>query len=632
MTLREVVVSATRYVETESSIPAFVSVITQNDIEASPAKNIADLLRGSTGAQVSDITGNGKSYTVDLRGFGETAGLNTLVLVDGRRVNQADLSGTDWTQIPLDRVKRIEITRGGRGSVLYGDNAAGGVINIITTGRNKFFADITASTGSYNIKTAKASIGNGSEGFNYSFSGSTLETGGHRDNSGMKSEDFGLNVDFATPVGNSISMSAGYHKDKAGLPGAILESKLATGMAKTESPTPDDYADTSDYYFKTKPEVAIIPMLNVYTDFSFRKRKSLFYSSWGAGTFAGDTVIDTLQFSPGISHTYSGGGLTNKIIGGIDFHNSKEAIVNDSSLSGKSIYSLEKDSSGTFLHDELGITDSFSLSAGARNDKANYSFDPSTPGKAEMSEKSKTYGFSYKLPGGSYIYSSVSESFRYPVLDEFFNFFSNTVDDTLKAQRSKNYEVGFKEQISQTSFSKINLFSIETDNEIFYNPVIWANSNMDGKTKREGIEFSYTYDDSIVLFNFNMSYTKGLIEGGSFDGSTIPGSANQKGAYTIGMRFGEGFLLSFNGNYMGKRYFVSDFANRYGKADSYTVHNMRFAQDTGVFSAYIDVNNIADADYSEYGVLGFNPETFGTEKAFFASPGRNYMVGVSARF
>ena len=76
--------------------------------------------------------GNRRNYRVDLRGFGETAQSNTLVLVDGRRINQADLSGTDWALIPIDRVKRIEIIRGGRGSILYGDNAAGGVISART--------------------------------------------------------------------------------------------------------------------------------------------------------------------------------------------------------------------------------------------------------------------------------------------------------------------------------------------------------------------------------------------------------------------------------------------------------------------------------------------------------------------
>ena len=69
---------------------------------------------------------------MDRSGFGETAALNTLVLVDGWRLNNPDLSGADWKLIPLDRVARIEIVRGSRGSVLYGDNATDSVINIIT--------------------------------------------------------------------------------------------------------------------------------------------------------------------------------------------------------------------------------------------------------------------------------------------------------------------------------------------------------------------------------------------------------------------------------------------------------------------------------------------------------------------
>ena len=129
--LKEVVVTATRDWEEERKVPYNVSVITEADIRRSNAQNVADVLRTVAGVFVSDWTANRKSVTVDIRGFGEAGPSNSLVLVDGRRVNQIDLSGTDWTQIPLDQVERIEVIRGG-GNVLYGDNAVGGVVNIIT--------------------------------------------------------------------------------------------------------------------------------------------------------------------------------------------------------------------------------------------------------------------------------------------------------------------------------------------------------------------------------------------------------------------------------------------------------------------------------------------------------------------
>ncbi|HPM42901.1 MAG TPA: TonB-dependent receptor plug domain-containing protein, partial [Candidatus Omnitrophota bacterium] len=108
-----------------------VDVITQEDIKRSPARTVPELLKGRVGVCVKEYTGNGKTAQVDIRGFGETAPSNVLVLIDGRRANQNDISGTDWLQIDVDSVERIEIVRGPQ-SVLYGDNAVGGVINIIT--------------------------------------------------------------------------------------------------------------------------------------------------------------------------------------------------------------------------------------------------------------------------------------------------------------------------------------------------------------------------------------------------------------------------------------------------------------------------------------------------------------------
>ncbi len=108
---------------------------------------------------VRDVYGTGKTASVDIRGFGETGALNTFVLVDGRRVNEIDLSGVDWTQIPLDQMERIEIVRGS-GSVLYGDNAVGGVINIITKKPEKpFSAKAEVVGGSYGYHKESGSVG-----------------------------------------------------------------------------------------------------------------------------------------------------------------------------------------------------------------------------------------------------------------------------------------------------------------------------------------------------------------------------------------------------------------------------------------------------------------------------------------
>ena len=169
--MEEVTVTATRYEEQPSEVPAHITVITREDISKSTAQNIPELLRTETGIQVNDIAGNRRNYTVDLRGFGETASSNTLVLVDGRRINQADLSGVDWTEIPLERVERIEIIRGGRGSVLYGDNATGGVINIITKKGDTFKAGGELAGGSYGTFNSSAYVNSSLKGLSLSLTG-----------------------------------------------------------------------------------------------------------------------------------------------------------------------------------------------------------------------------------------------------------------------------------------------------------------------------------------------------------------------------------------------------------------------------------------------------------------------------
>ena len=110
-TMKEVVVTGTRTEQSVDRIPANVTVIYEEDIENSNARTVSDVLRSEEGIIVRDWLSNGRTAQVDLRGFGETANANTLVLVDGRRFNEIDLSGTDWTQIPLEQIQRIEIVR-----------------------------------------------------------------------------------------------------------------------------------------------------------------------------------------------------------------------------------------------------------------------------------------------------------------------------------------------------------------------------------------------------------------------------------------------------------------------------------------------------------------------------------------
>jgi len=138
-------------------IPAHVEVITQSEIKNSNPSSISDILRQHTSSIVSDWMGNSSKVNVDLMGLGESSPSNVLVLLDGKRINEIDLSGPDWLSIPLSRIKRIEIIKGGN-SALYGDNAGGGVINIITEAPFNKEISITSKAGTKFLLWTKSKI------------------------------------------------------------------------------------------------------------------------------------------------------------------------------------------------------------------------------------------------------------------------------------------------------------------------------------------------------------------------------------------------------------------------------------------------------------------------------------------
>jgi iron complex outermembrane receptor protein len=222
--LEKVVVTATRDVQEVRKIPANVTVITREEIERSNAKTTVDVLRDEVGVVVRDLLGTGKAAQVDIRGFGETGPLNTLVLVDGRRVNEIDLSGVDWTQIPIDQVERIEILRGS-GSVLYGDNAVGGVINIITKKPDKpFSAKGEVIRGSYLYHKESGSVSGKWGPFSAMLNAGYSSTEGYRENGFLRYKDVGGKIIYDINEDISFNFNGNLHKDDTGLPGGLLKS------------------------------------------------------------------------------------------------------------------------------------------------------------------------------------------------------------------------------------------------------------------------------------------------------------------------------------------------------------------------------------------------------------------------
>jgi iron complex outermembrane receptor protein len=626
----EVVVTATRYSEQASDVPSNVTVITEQDIRNSNAQNIPDLLRTAPGVQVNDITGNRRSYTVDLAGFGETATLNTLVLVDGRRINEADLSGTDWVDIPLDRVSRIEIIRGGRGSVLYGDNATGGVINVITReGTKGLHAGADIAGGSYGTFTGGAYADGTVKDLSLHLSGNYLTSDGYRDNSKTESKDLGLHAAYYVKDFMKIDLSGGYHKDHSGLPGALKESDFAAGISRTDTRFPDNYADTKDYYLALSPEVYFLGENVLRLDTSLRKRDFLSFSSGDYGNFTGESKIKTTGLSPQVIFKQNFGGVKNSITSGIDYQKTNEDIVNDSLFFGSrtiGTFTLKKEEVGYYAHDEAAVTDSLKLSAGYRHDRAGFSFVPSTPESVSMSKDVYTAGINYTFFKKSYAYASYSRSFRYPVLDELYSFFTNTVNTSLVPQNSDDYEIGIRHYLGDRFFANLNVFRLETDREIFFNPVTYENENLEGKTRRDGVEISFSAEaTSGLTIKGSYTFLNARIRGGAFEGKKVPNVPTHKATLDLLCRVTKEATAILNGVYIGERPFISDFSNDFSNQQGYLVLNAKFTYQWKSLKAFLDINNLTNKEYAEYGVIGGYP----LEKSYYPSPKRNFLVGIS---
>jgi iron complex outermembrane receptor protein len=153
--LTETVITATRTRKNIKDLPASVRLITTEQIKEMPSTAIDDLLRTEAGINVDRKNGIfSKNASVNMRGLNNSA--RTLVMLDGVPLNKADGGGVNFNRINTESVERIEVIKG-PGSAMYGGNAMGGVINVITKDiEDKPTGSVKLSAGSCNTQGAQA--------------------------------------------------------------------------------------------------------------------------------------------------------------------------------------------------------------------------------------------------------------------------------------------------------------------------------------------------------------------------------------------------------------------------------------------------------------------------------------------
>jgi iron complex outermembrane recepter protein len=636
VTLEEVVVTGTRDVQEIRKVPANVTVITKEEIQRSNAQTVIDLARSEVGVVVRDFYGTGKTASVDIRGFGETGPLNTLVLVDGRRVNEIDLSGVDWTQIPPDQIERIEVVRGA-GSVLYGDNAVGGVINIITKKPEKpFSGSVEGRVGSYHFNKESGSVSGKWGPLSGGLSAGYNATEGYRENSFLRAKDVGGKLIYELNRDISLNFSGAFHDDDAGLPGGLTKADI-NNLGRRATLTPDNEASTEDGYGATGVKVNLWDWGRMEMDLSYRHREVKNFLDFPASSYTYEDArhLTTWGLTPKYILEKTLGNHFNKLTLGLDFYGSTSVVDSDSVSFGfpsSNRSEIRKRSTGVYLLDEFYLLDNLIFSPGYRHEWVTYDIFQRTPkAKDETTDGEPAYSLSidYLFGKKSSAFLSVKRSFRFPVSDELILVFPDfKVNPKINPQTGYHYEAGVRHTFIEQIEANLTLFWVDLHDEIFFNPATFTNENYP-KTQRQGLELGVKARplEWVSLWG-NYAYIRPRLRGGNFSGSDIPGVPRHKGSVGADIHVWKGFQLGGRANFVGSSYLISDFANQVEKLDWYYTVDANLSYAWKGLKAFVGVNNLFNQKYSEWAVTNAT----GTTQLFYPSTVRNYLCGVSYNF
>ena len=221
--LDEVVVSASRAEEPRRMVTGYIESFSSSDVRDSGVASIPEFLSRVAGLSVRTTHSGslGVQSTVDLRGFGASAKDNTLILLDGERLNPIDGGSVRWESIPLDLIDRIEVLHGS-GAVQFGDRAVGGVVNIITRKPRGDRVDTTLSVGSFGRLGVSANREATFDDSDILISFSTNKNDGWRDNSQASESLARIKLLHRLSRETSMDLVASYSFQRYSSPGGVL--------------------------------------------------------------------------------------------------------------------------------------------------------------------------------------------------------------------------------------------------------------------------------------------------------------------------------------------------------------------------------------------------------------------------
>lgn len=552
------VVTPSRRIESLSESLAAVSLLTREDIEQSAAEDLSDLLRTLPGVDVVRSGGPGSQVSIFLRGSNSN---HVLVLIDGVRASSSNTGAYAWEQLPLNQVERVEVVRGPRGS-LYGSDAIGGVIHVITRSATSPYARVTAGS----FGTAEFEGGLGYEGDNTRIS----VNAGYRDVDGFSAQN---------PNGFSYDPDDdGFRSANLGIKGSTTmgDKQLSYSLLALENESEFDQGVS-----ETSQSIAALGFLGNFSP------------SWDYQLLAGytneelvsdfefyETGFDSDRLQLAWQNQYDG-GTAGVFSFGLDWF----------SENGKSLYSWDRS-----RHD-TGLYASWDQYFGRLHTQLGGRWDDNSRFGSQFTGQA---AFGFEINESWQIMASYGSAFRGPNLNEQYSpgwggLFAGNPD--LDPESSTSGELGLRWQHSQQGTLSVSAYRTEVEDLIAFNGEAFQAININD-ARLKGLEIDYRYQRENWDFTANATLQDAE---DSDSGEPLLRRPDEKAFVSLDRRFDNGSWLGLEWVYTGDRY---DFGGIL--LDSYQLINLRAGwQFTPDWRVELRGENLADEAYEP--AYGFNP-------------------------
>jgi iron complex outermembrane receptor protein len=610
--LKEIVVTATRSSYDLEKAPVSVRVIDRQAIANSTALSVAGLLRNEGSLQITDSIGNGHDVRLSLRGMSGDS--NALVLIDGRKLNNTDMANVDLTAVSLQEIERIEIFEGGAG-VLFGGQAVGGVINIITRRGEQNLGHVSFGLGSYEARDASLFYAGTQDEIDYQVSVNKTQADGYRDGTDVDDTNSSVKLGYRYSQGE-IFFDGRKIDNQYYLPGGLREADLESNRKQTGSAYNDYTTDSNIYQFgidhRFNDKVTMVVSASERDEAYFIESDS---PSMGQATNNQDRNAQI--FEPRLIINLD----KMDIVAGMDIENF-DYTINTLSIFGpyKTLHRHKRQSE--YLQGILSPDSNTNFSLGVRHANADVRVTGNDDSVSVYDNSLTVYqmGLSHKISDDLRFYINRDENFRFALADENV---SNGAVINLKPQEGVSWELGSVWNSEDLSLRWL-LFQQDLENEIRYNDSTWSNENSDD-TQRKGstIDIGWTVNNRLNV-DVTATVMNAKVVKGALRNKTIPGVSDQTAKVSAQFSPVNNLNLYLEAVYTGGMHI--DRNNEEPELGGYTLANIGANYQWDNFKVRARLNNITGKQYSEYVVFS------GGAPAYYPSAEENFNLALEYSF